>query len=369
MSSFTVHCKHRRRSSAMNVARRVLLCILSIACLSLESVSASTPAERATAQSLLNQINAAITAGASSVTIAPGDYRIGSSSNTILPIYGASDLTIIADGVNLIATDLKQVISFGGASNVTLRGATIDYDPLPFTQGTVVNVSGSTFDVEIHDGYKTVTGNQRVIVYDQATSRVKDGTVTRYGTGITSLGNGILRLARGNTQDALAVGDYVSITGDTQIPHGVLLQDSTNVTLQDVTLHASTSFGFFENGGGANEYHNVQVVPGPLPSGASVPRLLSSNADAFHSKHTSVGPKIIGSHFANQGDDGIAINTDFHLVGSSNGTVLEVGAKTTYDQLRFQVGDRVRGFNVAYRRSHRSHRTVDHAETRHSTAA
>lgn len=330
----------------MDVVNSLLFCILSMTIMSLEKAIASTPAERATAQSLLHQINAAISAGEPSVTIAPGDYRIGSSSNTILPIYGASNLTIIAEGVNLIATDLKQVISFGSASNVTLRGATIDYDPLPFTQGTVVNISGSTFEVEIHDGYKTVTGNQRVIVYDPATSRVKDGTITRYGTGITTLGNGNLRLARGTTQDTLALGDFVSITGDTQIPHGVFVQNSTNVTLQDVTLHASTSFGFFENGGGSNEYRNVQVVPGPLPSGASIPRLLSSNADAFHSKHTSVGPKIINSHFANQGDDGIAINTDFHLVGSSNGTILEIGAKTTYDQLRFQVGDRIRGFNV-----------------------
>ena len=82
-----------------------------------------------------------------------------------------------------------------------------------------------------------------------------------------------------------------------------------------------------------------------MPAGASQPRLLSSNADAFHSKHASTGPKIIGAHFANQGDDGIAINTDFHLVAYSRRTTLAVGAKTSYDLLRFQPGDRVRGYN------------------------
>lgn len=323
------------------------LCLLSVAA-PCESVFAqSTAAERATAQLLINQINAAISAGASSVTIAPGEYRIGSNSNTILPISNAHNLTIIADGVNLIATDLKQVLGFSNSNNVTFRGATIDYDPLPFTQGTVTSVSSSTFDVTIHDGYKAVTGNQRVILYDPATRRVKDDTITRYGTSVTSTGPSTLRMSRQTTADALAVGDLVSVTGSTLIPHGIFLSNSNNLPMQDVTLHASTSFGFFESGGGGNTYQNIQVVPGPAPVGATEPRLLSSNADAFHSKHTSVGPKIYDSHFANHGDDGIAINTDFHLVGSSVGIQLQIGAKTSFDQLKFFVGDRIQGFSRA----------------------
>ncbi|MFC1778047.1 right-handed parallel beta-helix repeat-containing protein [Pseudomonadota bacterium] len=313
----------------------------------MENATASTRAERATARSLIKQINDAIHAGLPRVRIEPGDYRIGARSDTILPIEGAKNLVIIADGVNLIATDLKRVISFHRASNVTFRGATIDYDPLPFTQGTVIRIDKSTFDVEIHNGYKSVTGHQRVIVYDNASLRVKDGTVTRYGAKVSEHGKGVLRVAWSHKLDALAVGDLVSVTGNTNSPHGLLLQDSIHVTLQNITVHASTAFGFFENGGGGNQYKNVRVIPGPLPKGATRSRLLSSNADAFHSKHTSRGPTIIGSHFTNQGDDGIAINTDFHLVCASFGNQLAIGAKTDYDLLRFQPGDRLRGLNLA----------------------
>ncbi len=309
----------------------------------LGEATAQTPLQ--TAQSLRTQIMTAYNAGQGMVTISPGDYEVAAgSSNTILSLPGLSNFTIDATGVRLIAKELKQVVRFTDADNLTVKGLAIDYDPLPFTQGTVTQVTGSTFDVRIHDGYQMATGSPRVIAYDPLNRQVKDGTATRYDVGLSDLGNGSVRLTRG-VQDALAVGDFVSLTLPTEIPHGILLQDSSNVTLQDVRVHASTSFGIFERGGGSNTYNNIQVVPGPMPAGAFQPRLLSANADGFHSKHTSVGPSVVGAHIAAQGDDGIAINTDFHLVGAAGGLQLEVGAKN--GSLNFQVGDRIRGYNQA----------------------
>jgi hypothetical protein len=325
-----------RRATPCSVTAALGLIVLAFA----DVATAQTPLQ--TAQALQAQIMAAYNAGHGDVTIAPGDYEVAGSGNAILSLSGLSDFTINATGVRLIAKELKQVVRLTGADNLTVNGLAIDYDPLPFTQGTVTRVSGSSFDVRIHDGYSPATGSPRVIAYDPQTRQVKDGTATRYDVGLSDLGNGSVRLTRG-VADALAVGDLVSLTLPTQIPHGLLLQDSNKVTLQDVRVHASTSFGVFERGGGGNTFNNIQVVPGPTPMGASEPRLLSANADGFHSKHTSIGPSVIGAHIAAQGDDGIAINTDFHLVGAAGGSQLEVGAKN--GSLNFQVGDRIRGYN------------------------
>lgn len=325
------------RLAFRSVASAIGLTLFALA----SEATAQTPVQ--TAQALQTQILAAYNAGQDAVTIAPGDYEVAAGSgNTILSLTGLNDFTINATGVRLIAKELKQVVRFTDADNLTVTGLAIDYDPLPFTQGTVTRVSASSFDVRIHDGYQMATGSPRVIAYDPQTRRVKDGTATRYDVGLSNLGNGSVRLTRG-VNDALAVGDLASLTLPTQIPHGLLLQDSSNVTLQDVRVHASTSFGVFERGGGGNTYNNIQVVPGPTPAGATEPRLLSANADAFHSKHTSVGPVVVGAHISGQGDDGIAINTDFHLVGNAFGTQLNLGAKN--GSLTFQVGDRVRGYN------------------------
>lgn len=322
--------------------RSIAVAIGLITLVRVDGAAAQTPVQ--TAQALQSQIMAAYNAGQGSVTIVPGNYEVASNGNAILSLSGLSDFTINATGVRLVAKELKQVVRLTDAENLTVNGLAIDYDPLPFTQGTVTRVSGSTFDVQIHAGYQMASGSPRVIAYDAQSRQVKDGTATRYNVGMSDLGNGRFRLNR-MFGDALAAGDLVSLTLPTQIPHGLLLEDSTGVTLQDVRVHASTSFGVFERGGGGNTFNNIQVVPGPTPAGATQARLLSSNADGFHSKHTSVGPTVIGAHIAAQGDDGIAINTDFHMVGASIGSQLEVGAKN--GSLNFQVGDRIRGYNRA----------------------
>ena len=86
-----------------------------------------------------------------------------------------------------------------------------------------------------------------------------------------------------------------------QTPHAVWVADSERTHLEDVTVHASTSFAFFETGGGANEYVGLTVTLGSRPAGATVDRLLSSNYDAIHSKNTHQGPRIERAQFFQHG--------------------------------------------------------------------
>jgi len=78
-------------------------------------------------------------AGEKRIVVQPGAYRSDATSKAgvILCIQKAEDVEIIADGVTLICTRRTRALEFQDCRNVTLQGLTIDYDPLPFTQGKV----------------------------------------------------------------------------------------------------------------------------------------------------------------------------------------------------------------------------------------
>src|SRR5262249_13091243 len=80
----------------------------------------------------------AVQKGQSELTVPPGVYRLPADTH----LRDIHDLTIHGTGVRLVRD------SFDGSSlgllrcnNVTLSGFTFDYDPLPFTQGTIVSRS------------------------------------------------------------------------------------------------------------------------------------------------------------------------------------------------------------------------------------
>jgi len=88
-----------------------------------------------------------------------------------LRVANHSNIDIVADGVNMICTDFTRAIDFYGCSNLTLSGLTVDYDPLPYTQGDIVDVNPAEgwLDVKIHAGYP-VRAQTRIDIVDRATS-------------------------------------------------------------------------------------------------------------------------------------------------------------------------------------------------------
>lgn len=315
-------------------------------------------------------IDAAVAEGRAQLVLPPGTYRLAPSAERRphLLLRSARGLTIVADGVTVVCTEPEQAFKMEGCEDVTVRGLTIDYDPLLYTQGVIVAVDPARhwFEVRLDAGYPDSAGaTGRAIIYEPGTLRVKPDTWTRYGAVLSQRdadgGGRIVRVDDGRAiQDAVAVGDLVSVTRPTRTPHAVLLERCGGVTVQDVTVHGSTSFGFFEsNATRQNRYTGCRVVPGPPPPGATAPRLLTSNADAFHSKHAKVGPIVEECFFQRQGDDGIAINGDFGVVlareaaggrqraaddGAAGGAGLIV---TTRREPLFAPGDRLRGISRA----------------------
>ena len=109
--------------------------------------------------------------------------------------------------------------------------------------------------------------------------------------------------------------------------HAVLLTDCASVTLQEVTLYASPTFGFFEMGCTASTYRRCRIdrrtlADDPVPRAS--PRLRSLNADAFHSKNAAKGPAIVECFAHWQGDDCVNINGRYYFVAGSQGRTVRI---------------------------------------------
>jgi len=109
--------------------------------------------------------------------------------------------------------------------------------------------------------------------------------------------------------------------------HAVLLTGCASVTLQDVTLYASPTFGFFEMGCTGSAYLRCRIdrrtlADDPVPRAS--PRLRSLNADAFHSKNAAKGPAIVECFAHWQGDDCVNINGRYYFVAGSQGRTVRI---------------------------------------------
>lgn len=102
---------------------------------------------------------AAAAAGAGSrVVFEKKTYRLAwcKTSPYQMSLDGAKDIAIEGNGAVLINHPRNNLISLKNCSGVSVKGFTVDYDPLPFTQGTIttVNAKEGWFDFRIQEGYR-----------------------------------------------------------------------------------------------------------------------------------------------------------------------------------------------------------------------
>lgn len=313
-----------------------------------DSVPIPPPAEKP--ENLRDLLAAALASTDTEIVLPPGRYRVTPQNREHLALRGLRDRVIIADGVEMVCTETTRALTIEDCHNVTLRGLTIDYDPLPYTQARIEEISPdkSTLKVRMIDGYpapKASSGS--VEIFDPATNRLR-GRVTYYGTRCEPGPDGTATLTKARVQPEVAaeqVGDIavfkVSHAPGGEIPHAIMATDSSGLVLDNVTLYAANVFGFFENGCNASKYLACTVdrrAPETDIATRGHQRLRSLNADAFHSKNARQGPAYERCTAYFMGDDAIAINGDFHFVTRGEGKVWRVLAK---NRMTMQPGDEV----------------------------
>ncbi len=270
-------------------------------------------------------VDGAVKRGDAQVVIPPGTYRLGpGEENGGLTIHDARNLIIVADGVTLLNTVLSRTITFGHCQNVTLRGLTVDYDPLPFTQGAVTKIAPdfSSIDVELDDGYPRQPYD-RIDLCDPQTRHRKRGMPFLWNIRCAMVDERTVRVTLPGIGKAARIGDLASLsTGPAsgKPPHAICVENCAGMTFDSVAVFSAPGFGIIESDGeGGMTYRHCRVVPGPKPPGATQERLLSTSWDALQTKLTRRGPLVEDCEIRSAGDDSWSVQSSDYVIVAVNG--------------------------------------------------
>ena len=264
----------------------------------------------------------------------PGKYRVTPKDHQHLLLHRLHDIEIVADGVEMICTQTTRALTIVECRNLSLRGLTIDYDPLPFTQGRITALSADkkTHDIELFKGYP---GSESVHAFKYEIFRPDTRTLRcpDYDYTVQKLDSRHIRVIKknGGPGDAEQVGDIVVIGAEAapagSYPHAVFAERCVGLKLEDIDLYASNCFGFLEEESDGSTYLRCRIDRRPAATDIvhrADPRIRSLNADAFHSIGAANGPSYIGCRARFMGDDGINIHGSYHMVTKAHGNQLRI---------------------------------------------
>ncbi|TLX75623.1 right-handed parallel beta-helix repeat-containing protein [Labilibacter sediminis] len=296
-----------------------------------------------------DKINTAYQSGSGSVTLDAGTYYLDilDGDKQFFLLDKMHDFTINAPNTKFVFTSGNRAFTISNCNNVGIDGLTIDYWPLPFTQGTVTSFNGEKAIVAIHAGYAgqgegmTATFRDKAYIIEADSKKVKDDTFSTGSLSEVWLDNRNVQISitKGKNQNNLVVGDrlvffYTKYGGS---GHTVYLENCSNTTFTNLTINASIGRAFLEATGlGNTHYTNVKVTYGEKPNGASEERLFTSVAAGIRCIGLDVGLKINNSLFEGLGDDGLNLQGDYFLIFEKGDNYINIASKR--DQY-FEVND------------------------------
>ena len=247
----------------------------------------------------------------------PGSYRISSSDEYAVKLKYLSDVCLKGEGTNtvlLVSNPGNGCIGFFDCTNIVVKGLTIDYDPLPFTQGTItaVNTKNGTYDLLIDKGYPELS----LPAFSIAESRwgiTVDLTHNAYGlwayfsSNWTNISGRTWRMTADNpaflNEHPLSIGDRFAHMARRWTAFDIGCYSCMGVELKNITIYAASGLtvGAFYCSGIVVQGLHVGIKPGST-------RLLSTNGDCVHSAGCSDGLLIENCFFEGMPDDGINIH-------------------------------------------------------------
>jgi len=259
------------------------------------------------------------------ISIQPGTYQLPATAKDAIVLDHLKNTKIQAQGVVLIFDEPKHnPVHIIHCDHLTFEGATLRLAVAPDTQGRIRKIDSDAkttwCDWQVNTGYRTDIDPIKMTynVVDAQTRLLRVETGDLGPSASEKIAPDTFRLHfRGKPKFAENDWLVTRAGGGSVICH---VDDSTNVTLHDLTLQNGGFGTIFETGGGGNHYLNCRMVRGPKPEGATEEPLIACGADGFHSTETSIGPDIEDCDFNGVFlDDCIAIHGIFQKVLSSAG--------------------------------------------------
>ena len=100
-------------------------------------------------ENLQQEISGAIAEGKKQIVLKNKEYRIAEE----LRLNNLDGVVIDGNGARVIRTTLSGGIAVNNCRKLTLKNFTLDYDPLPFTQGVITRIDGHKLYFRIDQGY------------------------------------------------------------------------------------------------------------------------------------------------------------------------------------------------------------------------
>ena len=336
----------------------VFVTVLLTPCLTAHSLPKRPPSPEA--QALQKAVTVAISQGSPTFEITAGDYYFNDS-----PFEITNATSLIIGGSN---SDTPPTLWFGPGFGVAIqygqgvvfKNVIIDYDPIPYVFGAVINATRISFTMKLHPS--SLTFEEFIATYPphdiwppvgafDPVSMDHLGSVCPWGQPAPArrLSDGVYELA--------CDGKYVNpgdvVTAPTRVGFTLTLTSCRNVTSINITIHASGNMAITEfQGDGPNTYDHVRLVP------RAAWRPLASNADGFHSSGLRHGPQLLGVEMRNLFDDYFNVHNTFQLLvqqhGPSSALIgdyqLFAGGDTVYGSertlSRVQVGEQLSFYPV-----------------------
>jgi parallel beta-helix repeat protein len=220
------------------------------------------------------------------------------------------DIKIDGGGSTFLFTDIRANIMVVNSDQLTLQNFTVDYSPLPFTQGDIITVepAAGRMRIKLHAGYPSFPRMNRINVhiFDRASRSWKKGVRDYFGLNLTATDKPdefYVKMPEGFSS-CVTVGDLVAF--DWRFRSGFNIRNTNDFRMYDVTIHTSPSIailGRFTTG--KHHFERISICRGPLPEGATEARLLSASADGLNYAYCEKGPDVINCDFSFIGDDSI----------------------------------------------------------------
>lgn len=276
------------------------------------------------------------------VVFSAGVYRLGAEdrpgvwgTRTALYLENAKNIKLKGEpSTRLVITDPEAAaLVINKCENIQVSDMAIDYDPLPFAQGTIVSVDveGQSFLVRLDGGHEFIDFNNPAFVHAKSvrgfTVRTDEHGESIYGPIVIGarpaeeVSAGVWRLdvnpdlRWGKEQNkytgyADALSRAKLVPGDRYIhwarayTAAVSMISSEGVLCRNVEIGASPGLAFFPHLSGAITLDGCKVA---IPTGST--RLISTNADGVHARGMR-GPLVVKNcSFSALGDDAMNIHS------------------------------------------------------------
>ena len=209
-------------------------------------------------------------------------------------------------------------ILVAGCENVRLESLTVDYDPVPFTQGTIVEVDpeASRFVLALDDGFPRISAphmsaektKHRVYLYRPGTTLKLNEYYDQYVEGIEPLDDNRVRVTSRNP----VLPEFVGLRGAMvarRKADAVRFTGSRLCTADNVVVHSAPGLGF-----GLQNTDRIRLERCRIRQRPGTGRLMSTNADGIHVKWGRRGPHVVDCWLQGMGDDSVNIGGTYQAV-------------------------------------------------------